>query len=69
MFQVGDIVRIRPEWLDHPEKPGLFYTVVNVNEVTKRCIIEALNTGLPLAPQETVSFEMIETVYKKEEIV
>ena len=62
MFHIGEIVRIRKEWLDHPEGREILYTVVSVNEVTKRCIIEAMNTGLALAPQETVSFEMIEKV-------
>ena len=60
MFKIGDTVRIRPEWRDHPEKPGFSYVVVNVNEITKRCIIQAEGTGMSIAPQETVAFDMIE---------
>ncbi len=60
MYKNGDIVRIRPEWRDHPEKPGFLYVVIDVNEVTNRCIIQALGTGMSLPPQEVVTFEMIE---------
>ena len=64
MFQRGDVVRIRPEWRDRPEEREITYMVADVNEVTKLCIILALDTGMSIAPSEVVSFEMIE---KKEE--
>ena len=60
MFQIGDTVRIRPEWRDHPEGKEISYVVIDVNEYTKRCIIQALDTGMSIAPSEVVSFEMIE---------
>ena len=62
MFEIGDLVRIRPEWCDRPEESNRTHIVVSVNEITKRCIIEALDTGLPLAPQEVVGFEMIKKI-------
>lgn len=62
MFKIGDYVRIRPEWCDSPEEAKIIHIVVNVNEVTKRCTIEAQGTGMHLAPTMVVSFEMIEKV-------
>ena len=61
MFSVGDIVRIKEEWRN-PGETDCLYRIDNVNEITKRCYIELLDCNLPLAPQELVSFEMIEKI-------
>ena len=62
LFKVGDIVKIREEWTNKPEELDRIYEVVNVNEVTSRCIIECQNSGMHLAPQELVGENMIELV-------
>lgn len=59
-FNLGDIVRIRPEWADRPEECSILYRVVNVNEATGRYYIEEVNSRLVLAPQELVAGYMIE---------
>lgn len=64
MFSVGDKVRIKPEWCDHPEGAEKEYTVVNVNDVTKRCYIEAEVPGFSFPLQSLVAFYMIEHVKK-----
>lgn len=62
MFKIGDKVHIRPEWCDRPGESERLHIVIDVNEITKRCIIEAQDTGMSLAPTEVVGFEMIEAV-------
>ncbi len=67
-FVIGDIVTIKPEWLDSAEKAENEYMVVNVNYETKRCYIEPINSDLPIRPQELVSFDMI-TLLRESEAV
>ena len=62
MFKIGDKVRIRPEWCDRPGESERTHIVIDVNEITKRCIIEAQDTGMSLAPTEVVHWDMIEAV-------
>lgn len=45
----GDIVRIKPEWLDAGENAELKYVVLQDNG-NNRVLIRALDTGLPLPP-------------------
>lgn len=61
MYAIGDLVRIKEEWRN-PNEIDCDYRVVNVNDYTKRCYIELLDSRLPLPPQELVSFEMIEKI-------
>ena len=61
-FRKGDIVKIRPEWCDHPNEREHIHVVTNVNCVTKRCNITWVNTDLPLKPSSLVGFEMIEKI-------
>lgn len=61
MFAIGDLVRIKAEWRN-PNETDSTFKVVNVNDYTERCYIELLDSGLPLPPQELVSFEMIEKI-------
>jgi hypothetical protein len=58
-FKKGDLVRIRKEWKDNPNDNHT-YIVDNVNEVTNRYYITAIDTGMALPPQELVTGEMIE---------
>lgn len=60
MFEIGDLVTIKPEFLDKEESAELVYRVVDVNTITKRCYIEIADSNLPLNPQELVSFDMIQ---------
>lgn len=62
MFQLNDQVRIKPEWCDRPEEADYIFTVVNVNENTKRCYIETLLPGWSLPVNTLVSFDMIAKV-------
>ena len=59
---IGDIVKIKPEWLGPHETPGKLYRVVDANYETKRCYIEPLESTMFLKPQEPASFEMLELV-------
>ena len=61
-FKIGDRVRIKPEWCDHKGEENNIYTVVNVNEVTRRCYIEVQYTKMALPPQQLVGFDMIEKI-------
>lgn len=63
-FVIGDIVTIKPEWLDVGESADTEFMVVDVNYETKRCYIEPVKCDLPLKPQNLVSFDML--VLKKE---
>lgn len=63
-FVIGDIVTIKPEWLDSGESADAEFMVVEVNYETKRCYIEPVECDLQLKPQNLVSFEML--VLKKE---
>ena len=60
MFKIGDMVKIKPEYLDSKETKDLIYRIVDINKVTKRCYIEIADSTLPLNPQELVGFDMIE---------
>ena len=57
----GDVVRLREEFCEPGEVKNL-YTVTDINENTGRCLIISLNSGMAIAPGETVGLEMIETV-------
>ena len=59
-YRIGDIVRIKPEWLDKGESADTLYIVADVNDATKRCYIEPLESPLALKPQNLVSFDMIQ---------
>ena len=63
-FVIGDVVTIKPEWLNAGESADTEYMVVDVNYETKRCYIEPVKCDLPLKPQNLASFEML--VLKKE---
>lgn len=63
-FVTGDIVTIKPEWLDVGESADTEFIVVDVNYETKRCYIEPVKCDLPIKPQNLVSFEML--VLRKE---
>lgn len=45
----GDIVRIREEWLDPGEDDSITYVVLE-DRGNGRVLVQALGTGLPLAP-------------------
>ena len=57
----GDVVRLRERYCESGEAKNL-YTVTDINENTGRCLIISLNSGMAIAPSETVGLEMIETV-------
>ena len=57
----GDVVRLRERYCEPGEAKNL-YTVTDINENTGRCLIISLNSGMAIAPSETVGLEMIETV-------
>lgn len=61
MFKPGDLVTIKPEYR-HPDETNMVYKIVNVNEGTQRCYITPAACTLPLAPQELVSFRVLEAV-------
>lgn len=63
-FVIGDIVSIKPEWLNPGESADVEFMVVDVNYETKRCYIEPVCCDLPLKPQNLVAFEML--ILKKE---
>lgn len=65
MFELGNKVIIKKEWLGSNEESGRIYEVVDVNEVTERCIIRPVESNLVLVPTELVGFEMIELVEVK----
>ena len=62
MYKLGDIVKIKPEWLNMPSERNNRYIVTNVNEVTKRCHIQCVTSDLALIPTELVGFDMIEKI-------
>lgn len=45
----GDIVSIKPEWLDPSEDASMKYVVLEIVE-PERVLVQALGTGLPLPP-------------------
>ena len=54
----GDIVRIKPEWLDAGENAELKYVVLQDNG-NNRVLIRALDTGLPLPPVNMVDINSL----------
>lgn len=62
MFKVGDKVRIKPEWCNNENESKREYTVINVNDYTKRCIIETLLPGFSFYTNGVVAFDMIENI-------
>lgn len=54
----GTIVKIKPECLNPGESGEMQYVVVKVYD-EKRILIQALGTGLPLAPTEAVEKSMV----------
>lgn len=57
----GDVVRLREEFCEPNEAKNL-YTVTDINENMGRCLIISLNSGMSIAPSETVGLEMIESI-------
>lgn len=58
-FKPGDIVRIKPEWLDSYDEIKFRYVILEQTG-TNRYLIQILNCKLPLAPTEVVSGDMIQ---------
>lgn len=56
----GGIVRIKPEWLNPGESDEMQYVVLKEYD-EMRILIQALGTGLPLAPTEAVAKSMVYT--------
>ena len=56
----GDIVRIKLEWLNPGESGEMQYVVLKEYD-ERRILIQALGTGLPLAPTEAVEKSMVYT--------
>ena len=56
----GDIVRIKSEWLNPGESGEMQYVVLKEYD-EMRILIQALGTGLPLAPTEAVAKNMVYT--------
>lgn len=56
----GDIVRIKPECLNPGESGEMQYVVLKEYD-ERRILIQALGTGLPLAPTEAVEKSMVYT--------
>lgn len=67
-FVIGDIVVIKPEWIESKETADAEYMVVDVNYETKRCYIEPVDCDLPIKPQELVSFDMISLIRESEAV-
>lgn len=62
MFELGDIVKIKPEWRDAGDDGHGRYVVTNVNEATQRCYIKSVTSKFPFPGEELVGFDMIELV-------
>ena len=60
LIERGDIVRIKPEWLNPGESGEMQYVVLKEYD-ERRILIQALGTGLPLAPTEAVEKSMVYT--------
>lgn len=58
--KVGEIVYIKEEWLADYEPRDDRYVIVNVNEVSRRCYIECIDSKMALKPQNLVAFSMID---------
>ena len=54
----GDIVRIKPEWLEEGQNGEQKYVVLQ-DYGNNRVLIRALNTGLPLPPVNTVDISSL----------
>lgn len=67
-FVIGDIVTIKPEWMDAGESTGAEFIVIDVNYETKRCYIQPVKSALAIAPQSLVSFEMITLIRESEAV-
>lgn len=55
----GDIVKIRKEWLNPGEDESITYVVLEERGVS-HVLVQALGTGLPLAPTYVYDVEWIE---------
>lgn len=55
----GEIVYIKNEWLNDGEEPGKRYVVMNVNEVSRRCQIQIIDTDMVIHPISLVHWSMI----------
>ncbi len=58
-FTNGDIVRIKREYLNSEKESNYRYAIVNTNEITGRCMISCINSGLSLGSVEVVDEDMI----------
>tara|TARA_Y100000389_G_scaffold19791_1_gene17139 strand:+ start:26600 stop:27181 length:582 start_codon:yes stop_codon:yes gene_type:complete len=60
-FKEGSIVTIKDEYLDDPSEKDMEYKVVNVNNGTKRIIIEPIEfDGGIIKPEQVVGMNMVE---------
>lgn len=60
-FKNGNIVVIKKEFLDDPSEEGMEYKVVNVNNGTKKIIIEPVEfDGGAIKPEQVVGMNMVE---------
>lgn len=57
-IKVGDIVRVKPEWLDPNEDGSTCYVVLEEAGVN-RVLVQALGTGLALAPTYIYAVEWL----------
>lgn len=55
----GDIVRVKEEWLNPGENSGMSYVVLEESG-PGRVLVQALGTGLPLAPSVVMAVEWLE---------
>lgn len=55
----GDIVTIKPEWLDLGEDGSMKYVVLE-EQGNGRILVQALGTGLPLAPTYVYDMTWVE---------
>ena len=58
MIKEGMIVRYNPKWCTENER-HCFMVVLEAYPDVKRCLVQRLNTGMAIAPTETVTFDMI----------
>lgn len=54
----GTLVKIKPEWLNPGETGEMQYVVLKEYD-EKQILIQALGTGLPIAPAEVVDKSMV----------
>ncbi|MBQ4636085.1 MAG: hypothetical protein IJB64_06595 [Akkermansia sp.] len=58
-FKRGDIVSVKKEWLNPGESADMYYVVLEESG-PGRVLVQALGTGLPLAPTSVMAVEWLE---------